>query len=101
MMMIVTLQLVESEVIAENCQSRCKEQGILFYRFNPQLEEVIPPGETDNAKLMDMILEARKQIPYQRDFSELVLQFHNLADANRKVLGTQSVEGPRRNFSKK
>ena len=96
MMVIVTLQLVESEVIAENCQSRCKEQGILYYRFSPQLEEVIPPGETDSAKLMDMILEARKQIPYQRDFSELALQFHNLADANRKVHGTQSVEGSRR-----
>ena len=101
MMMIVALQLVESEVIAENCQSRCKEQGILFYRFSPQLEEVIAPGETDSAKLIDMILEARKQIPYQRNFSELVLQFHNLADANRKVHGTQSVEGSRRKFSKK
>ena len=67
--MVVALQLVESEVVADNCQSRCKEQGILFYRFNLQLEEVIATGETDSAKLMDMIIEARKQVAYQKDFS--------------------------------
>ena len=100
-MMIVALQLVESEVVADNCRSHYKEQGILFYRFNPQLEEVIASGETDSAKLINMILEARKQIPYRKDFSEMVFQFHSLADASKKVYGTQSVEGSRRKCSKK
>ena len=99
-MMVVGLQLVESEVVADNCRSHCKEQGILFYCFNPQLEEVIVTGETDSAKFMDMILEARKQIPYQKDFSEMVFQLHNLADASKEVHGSQSVEGSRRKFSK-
>ena len=48
-------------MVAKNCQSRCEEQGILFYRFSPQLQHVIPAGETDNEKLMDMILETKLQ----------------------------------------
>ena len=52
-------QLVESESVAENFKSRLTELGIPYYRFSPQLDEVIPAGETDNTKLMDMIINVR------------------------------------------
>ena len=78
-------------MVAENFRTRCKEQGILFYRFSPQLEEEIESGETDNAKLLDMILTARKQVPNRTDFGEMVLHFHRLADASRKIHGVRKV----------
>lgn len=56
------MQLVESEKVAENSQSRCEEQDIPFYRFNPTLNDIIPAGETDNVKLMDMVIETKIQI---------------------------------------
>lgn len=34
-----------------------EEQGIPFYRFNPQLDEVVPSGETDLPKLMNMLIK--------------------------------------------
>ena len=60
------MQIGESEKVAENSRSRCKEQDIPFYRFNPKLNDIIPAGETDNLKLMDMVLETKIQIKEQR-----------------------------------
>ena len=57
---------MESEKVAENSKSRCEEQGIPFYRFNPQLKEIIPAGETDNEKLLDMVIETKIQIKEQK-----------------------------------
>ena len=53
------MQLVESEMVAENCKSRCEEQGIPFYRFSPHLKEVVAAGETDLTKLLDMIIQTK------------------------------------------
>ena len=53
------LQLVESEMVAENCKSRCEEQGIPFYCFSPHLKEVVAAGETDVTKLLDMIIQTK------------------------------------------
>jgi len=71
--------------VAEDCQCRCREQGILFFRFSPQLEEVTEPGETDSMKLLDMILAARKQIPNQDNFSALTVRFHTLSDVSKEL----------------
>ena len=59
------MQLVETEKVTENSKSRCKEQGIPFYRFNPTLNDIIPAGETDNTKLLDMVIETKVQIKEQ------------------------------------
>lgn len=79
------VQLVESEMVAENCRSRCLEQGIYHYRFSPQLEEVVAAGETDINILLNAILQARMQTTSQSDFSEMILRFHECADASRKM----------------
>lgn len=39
-----------------------QEQGIPFYRFNPQLDEVIPSGETDLSKLLNMLIKVPVQL---------------------------------------
>ena len=48
---------MESESVAKSFSSRLQEQGIPFYRFNPQLDEVIPSGETDLTKLLNMLIK--------------------------------------------
>ena len=52
--------------MVENSASRCKELDIPFYRFNPELNEIIPAGETDNVKLMNMVMETKIQIKEQK-----------------------------------
>ena len=55
-------QLVESESVARSFSSRMEEQGIPFYRFNPQLDEVVPSGETDLVKLVNMVIKVSQQV---------------------------------------
>ncbi len=65
---------METEKVAENSKSRCEEQDIPFYRFNPDLKEIIPAGETDNTKLLDMVIEAKIQTKEQglKEMTELL-----------------------------
>ena len=50
----------------------CKRQNIPFFRFNPALVEVISPGETDDGKLVDMLLQARLYLQQEETQEELV-----------------------------
>lgn len=88
--LLYLIQLLESEMVAENCETRCNEQGIQFYRFSPHLDKVIPAGETDNEKLIDMIIAARIQTMSQ-GLPELVRLFHMVAEASRKLKLRQSL----------
>ena len=81
----LSMQLVETETVTENCRSRCAEQGIIFFRLNPRLEEVIEASETNNEKLFDMILQTRMEMIEHNDLGNLVLNFHMLSDVCRKV----------------
>lgn len=87
---------METEKVAENSKSRCEEQDIPFYRFNPSLKEIIPAGETDNEKLLDMIIEAKIQIKEQglKEMIELLqmltINSTNTTDASRSVNNTPS-----------
>ena len=73
-------QLVESEAVAKNCKSRCEEQGILFYRFSPKLDEVIAAGETDNERLVNMLIKTRLQLKEQglQDLANLIVRNRDL-----------------------
>ena len=53
------LQLTKSEDVARNCRSRCEKQNIPYYRFSPELDEIISTIETDSEKLCDIILKAK------------------------------------------
>ena len=75
---------MESEIVASNCSTRCAEQGIPFYRFSPQLSEVIAAGETDMDKLIPMILEAKRQT-HKQGLGDLVQLFQLVAEASRKL----------------
>ena len=86
---VILMQLVESEIVAKNCQVRCNEQNIPYYRFSPHLNQVISAGETDNEKLLDMMLQTRIQTP-QQGLSEIPSLFHLIASASKKDKYRQS-----------
>jgi len=85
----LSLQLVESEIVANSCKIRCREQNIPYYRFSPQLSQVISAGETDIDKLLEMMWQARLQTPVQ-GLAELVTLFQLVAEASRKEKYRQS-----------
>lgn len=69
----------------ENCQSRCEEQGVRYFRLNPRLEEVVGSGETDMETLTAAILQTRKEMENRNEFSNLVLCLHELSDSSRRM----------------
>lgn len=81
--------------MAKNCRMRCHEQDIPFYRFSPQLNHVVAAGETDNEKLLDMMLQARVQTQEQ-GLNKLVDLFQLVAEASKKNRYRQS-----RNFAER
>ena len=48
-------------MVSRTCEGSCTEQGIPFYCLSPLLPEVISAGETDNKKLLQMIISTRKE----------------------------------------
>lgn len=64
---------MESEAVAEKCKSTCAEQHIPFFRFSPQLEDKIEPGETDSMRLLDMIIKAKISVNQDNQMDKLVL----------------------------
>ena len=61
----LTLQLVESEMIAQNVQTQCRERGITFYRISPALDEKIFTTEMNNKYLCHMVVSARAKCKHQ------------------------------------
>lgn len=88
---LLTTALVESESVARSFSSRMQEQGIPFYRFNPQLDEVIPSGETDLTKLINMLIKTKVYMMNKQELGmsmlrELVQLLHLVAEVNRKKI---------------
>ena len=48
--------------MAKTFGAHCAEQGIPYYRLSPQLQEMIPAAETDDRKLLQMIILAKSQV---------------------------------------
>lgn len=70
--MYIILQVV-NRTTTENCLSRCKEQGIEFFRFNPQYEEEVDSGETRTSKIINMLWKMRVYLHNRREeIDELV-----------------------------
>ena len=87
-------QLVQSEIVAESCAVRCRELGIPFFRFSPQLREEVASGETKTAKLVNMILHTRLYLQSASSpMEELTTCFKKIADgytASRGALFSDS-----------
>ena len=71
-------------MVATNSQSRCREQGIPFYRFSPKLRDVIAGSETDNEKLFNMVIQTRIDTREQ-GMEEVVHLFHTIAGASHHL----------------
>ena len=71
-------------MVATNSQSRCREQGIPFYRFSPKLRDVIAGSETDNEKLFNMVIQTRIDTREQ-GMEDVVRLFHTIAGASHHL----------------
>ena len=78
----LSLQLVESEMVAENTKARCEGQGTPYYRFSPKLAETVATGETDNGILINMLIATIVQTVPKMD--DIHSQFLRIAEANQK-----------------
>ena len=45
-----------------NCRSRCREQGIEYFRFSPPLSQTIDSDQKDSVKLTQMLWETRQYL---------------------------------------
>ena len=70
--------------MAKNCNFRCLELNIPYYRFSPKLDDVIAAGETDNEKLLEMMWRTRLQTPLQ-GLADLITLFPLVAEASKKT----------------
>ena len=77
---------MESESVAQNCQSRLQSQGIPFYRFNPYLQEALPSQDVSRDQLLDMIMQTRYQT-MGIHMNQLVKMLHDI----RTIMKRQNV----------
>ena len=92
---ICCIQIVESEMVAENSRSRCEEQHIPFYRFSATLDDIVEAGETDNDKLFNMVLKTKMETPEQ-GLDSLV---EMLAEISKRIVDSIEEEGDLQNES--
>jgi hypothetical protein len=73
-------------MVAANSKSRCKEQDIPFFRFSPKFDEIIAGGETDNEKLLNMIIKTKLDLKQRaKEFDEVVNLFHAVAESSKDL----------------
>ena len=70
---------MESEIVAENCRSRCEEQNIPFYRFSPHLDDEIQDMTVEVDKLLNMVIQTKIQAKEQ-GMDELIDMFRIISE---------------------
>lgn len=55
------MQISDSESAANQFEEWCKTMRVPvpFFRFSPQLEEAVSPGETNDDKLIDLMIKTK------------------------------------------
>ena len=56
-----------NERVHGNCRSRCEEQGIDYFRFNPKLNNGVGSGEIKTDALKEMLWETRQYLQTERE----------------------------------
>ena len=56
------LRKVTGKQTDDSCRNRCREQGIEYFRFNPQLQQKVDSGQHDSAILQDMVFTTRQYL---------------------------------------
>ena len=71
-------------MVAENSRSRLRDQRVPFYRFSPELNEVIAAGETDTVKLVDMVMKSKFEIDSKQTMTELIQVLYLIAELTER-----------------
>ncbi len=83
---------MQSESVAENSRSRCKEQDVPFFRFSPRFDEQIAAGETANEKLLNMIITTKLYLKKEgKKLEEIVDIFFAVAESSKDLVGNRQV----------
>lgn len=64
-----------SKQTASSCLNRCREQGIKYFRFNPELKQKVDSDQQDSKILQGMILTTRQYLREKKvkeDIDQLV-----------------------------
>ena len=71
--LIELLGSAASSVSDSNCESRCREQGIDYFRFDPKLDNGVESGQIKTDALLSMLWETRTYLHAKKDkMDELV-----------------------------
>lgn len=81
---VLTTALTRAENVVENCKARCEKEKILFYRFNPQLDEPMGSLESDSGKLCEVILKAKMLLQSNDTEMDLLIQHMYYITAHRQ-----------------
>lgn len=59
--------------VHSNCECRCREQGIAYFRLNPELDDGVGSGQIETKVLLSMLWETKKYLHKEKDkMDELV-----------------------------
>ena len=74
-LLLFSVQILQSDEVASQCAYRCQKLGIKYYRFNPHLKETVSITETDTRKLINMILRSRVEMHDRNTGTEALKQY--------------------------
>ena len=63
-----------NERVHGNCKSRCEEQGIDYFRFNPKLDNGVASGQIKTDALLKMLWETRRYLHTKKDKMDKLIE---------------------------
>lgn len=57
-----------------NCESRCREQGIGYFRFNPELDNGVDADQIQTRKLLSMLWETKKYLHQEKETMDKLVE---------------------------
>ena len=60
--------------VHSNCECRCREQGIDYFRFNHELDDGVDSGEIKTEILLSMLWETKKYLHKEREKMDKLIE---------------------------
>ena len=58
---------VMNKRVHSNCECRCREQGIDYFRFNPELDDIVDSGQIQTKILLSMLWQTKKYLHQEKE----------------------------------
>lgn len=60
--------------VHSNCECRCREQGIDYFRFNPKLDNDVDSGQIKTKKLLPMLWETKRYLHKEKEKMDKLIE---------------------------